>query len=82
MTCVCGKAGDRAALKRSRFLATIQEKAKDICMEKRPRDAAVAADNNKEDDTMDFLDNVGPEVTPCKKERPKTYRYEIRIKLE
>ena len=28
VTCVCGKVGDRAALKRSRFLATIQEKLK------------------------------------------------------
>ena len=27
LTCVCGKVGDRAALKRSRFLATIQEKS-------------------------------------------------------
>ena len=32
-------------------------------------DAAVAADNNKPDDPMDGLDNVGSEVTPRKKKK-------------
>ena len=81
VTCVCGKAGDRAALKRSKFLATIQQKAKYMCMGHKSRDAAVAADNHKEYDPMELLDNVGLAVTP-KKEWAATYHYEIRIKLE
>ena len=45
-------------------------------MGKKSRDAAVAADNNKGDDPMDFLDNIGPAVTPSKKERTPTDHYE------